>query len=225
MGASGTAHDPEPRSRLRTGEDKGGPLHQLQPTQASIFTKTIVSTTASILGESLRLYNKGRQCFLETPASDSSALIHVKCDLFRNRSYIRLKLGQYEGTITDAIESLSDQTTDELKELDAKAYSRVIQDQNAKFDHCPTTFEVLLPQLYHTAQPYRTSFSTTFLNIAPPLLFNQCSLEWFSGEDTVHIDEIEKFVTVHLWPAGARRMLVIQRGWFEPSLEHRFCTV
>ena len=79
------------------------------------------------LGESLRRYNKGLQCFLELPASDSSALIDVRSDLFRNRSYIRLKLGQYEGAITDAVESLSEKTTDKAKELDAKAYSRASQ--------------------------------------------------------------------------------------------------
>jgi hypothetical protein len=79
------------------------------------------------LNESLCLYSKGIQSLLELPAYESSALIDLKCDLFRNRSQVRLKLGQYEGAITDAITSLSDQATDKLKELDVKAYWRANQ--------------------------------------------------------------------------------------------------
>lgn len=79
------------------------------------------------LSESLCFYNREIHCFLDLSASESSALIEVKRDLFRNRSYIRLKLCQYEGAITDALQSLSDHTTIKLKQLDAKAYLRASQ--------------------------------------------------------------------------------------------------
>jgi len=79
---------------------------------------------------SLDLFTKGLRCFLDTPDPDSS---DVKRDLHRNRAYIRLRLGQYEGALTDAIASLSDQTLDKHK--DAKSYFRAGQASYALGDY------------------------------------------------------------------------------------------
>lgn len=66
---------------------------------------------------SLDCFTKGLQYFLDIHESESS---DVKKDLLRNRSFVRLKLGQYEGAVTDAIASLCNQTLDKRK--DAKSY-------------------------------------------------------------------------------------------------------
>jgi hypothetical protein len=77
------------------------------------------------LSESLACYTRGLQGCLDDPGRKLLlALVGVGRDLLRNRAYIRLKLGQYEGAVIDAVASLSDQTTDDLKKLDAKAYLR-----------------------------------------------------------------------------------------------------
>jgi tetratricopeptide (TPR) repeat protein len=82
---------------------------------------------AGDLDKSLSCYNQGRQYFTASNTLELTASVDVRCDLFQNRSYVRLKLGQYEGAVTDAIASLSGQTTDHNKGFDAKAYSRASQ--------------------------------------------------------------------------------------------------
>jgi tetratricopeptide (TPR) repeat protein len=77
------------------------------------------------LSESLACYTRGLQgCLDDSGHNLLLALVGIGRDLLRNRAFIRLKLGQYEGAVVDAIASLSDQTTDDLKKLDAKAYFR-----------------------------------------------------------------------------------------------------
>jgi hypothetical protein len=80
------------------------------------------------LSEALACYTRGLQgCLDDSGRKLLLALVGVGRDLLRNRAFIRLKLGQYEGAVVDAIASLSDQTTDDLKKLDAKAYLRAGQ--------------------------------------------------------------------------------------------------
>jgi tetratricopeptide (TPR) repeat protein len=79
---------------------------------------------------SLDCFTKGLQHFLDIDDSKSS---DVKKDLLRNRSFVRLKLGQYEGAVTDAIASLSDQTLDKRK--DVKSYFRASQASYALGDY------------------------------------------------------------------------------------------
>lgn len=71
---------------------------------------------------SLNSFTKGLQCFLDMSDTESSDL---KRDLLRNRSFVQLKLGQFEGAVADAVASLSDQTPDKRK--DAKSYIRAGQ--------------------------------------------------------------------------------------------------
>lgn len=91
---------------------------------------------------SLTCYTRGLQRFMEDPNLKSLTLSDVRRDLLRNRAYIRLKLGQYEGTVVDAIASLSDHSTDKLRKLDAKAYSRAgqasyaLKNYDAAAEHC-----------------------------------------------------------------------------------------
>lgn len=89
----------------------------------------------------LNFFTKGLQLFLDMSDSESS---DVKRDLLRNRSFVRLKLGQYEGAVTDAIASLSDQTPDERK--DAKSYFRAGQASYAigEYDAAATYSQKLL---------------------------------------------------------------------------------
>jgi hypothetical protein len=63
--------------------------HDMSPLQCKEAGNSAFKKGA--LGEAICLYNKGPQCLLELSASQSSALNDVKCDLIRNRSYIRLK--------------------------------------------------------------------------------------------------------------------------------------
>jgi tetratricopeptide (TPR) repeat protein len=79
---------------------------------------------------SLDCFTKGLQYFLDIHESESS---DVKKDLLRNRSFVRLKLGQYEGAVTDAIASLCNQTLDKRK--DAKSYFRAGQASYALGDY------------------------------------------------------------------------------------------
>ena len=69
---------------------------------------------------------------------------NLKRDLSRNRAYVRLRLGQDEGAITDALVSLSDHTTDKHK--NAKSYMRAGQASHAlgEYDAAVTYYRKLL---------------------------------------------------------------------------------
>jgi hypothetical protein len=75
------------------------------------------------LSESLACSTKGLQGCLDDHDLDSSASVGVRRGLLRNRAHIRLMLGQYEGAVTDAVASLSDQTTDDLKKTRCESVS------------------------------------------------------------------------------------------------------
>jgi tetratricopeptide (TPR) repeat protein len=103
-------------------------LHHEPPLQCKEAGKSALAN-GDVQG-SMNLFSKGLQYFLGNLESESS---EVKRNLLRNRAYARLKLGQYEGAVTDAIASLSNQTLDKHK--DAKSYFRAGQASYALGDY------------------------------------------------------------------------------------------
>lgn len=66
-------------------------------------------------------YSEGLQTFDEQPDLLDE---DVRKDLLRNRAFVRLSSGRYEGAITDAVAALRSKDDSKSKELDAKAYLR-----------------------------------------------------------------------------------------------------